>query len=139
LIIVPKSAPSRADEPSSWAASTTRWPPSPRLQGRREQGERHAHRIFELSDDLLCIAGFDGYFKRVNPAFERLLGYPAETLLSRPTQEFVHPDDRSARAERHAPDSKAETTSWGSSCDSCAATTRSVGSSGARGPCRNNG
>ena len=72
------------------------------LQGRREQAERQADRIFELSHDLLCIAGFDGYFKRVNPAFERLLGYPAETMLSRPTREFVHPDDRAARDERHA-------------------------------------
>ena len=72
------------------------------LQGRREQAERHADRIFELSQDLLCIAGFDGYFKRVNPAFARLLGYPTETLLSRPTREFVHPDDRKARDERHA-------------------------------------
>jgi PAS domain S-box-containing protein len=72
------------------------------LQDRRDRAERHTDRIFEFSQDLLCIAGFDGYFKRVNPAFERLLGYPTETLLSRPTSEFVHRDDRAARAEGHA-------------------------------------
>jgi PAS domain S-box-containing protein len=72
------------------------------LQGRRETAERHADRIFDMSQDLLCIAGFDGYFKRVNPAFERLLGYPTETLLSRPTRDFVHPDDRAARDAGHA-------------------------------------
>jgi PAS domain S-box-containing protein len=72
------------------------------LHGAREKAESHADRVFELSHDLLCIAGFDGYFKRVNPAFVRLLGHPTETLLSRPTSEFVHPDDRGKRDEGHA-------------------------------------
>lgn len=71
------------------------------LQGRRERAEGQADRVFELSMDLLCIAGFDGYFKRVNPAFERLLGYPTEVMLSRPSREFIHPDDRMAREDRH--------------------------------------
>ncbi|WP_437725604.1 PAS domain S-box protein [Sorangium sp. So ce861] len=51
-------------------------------------------RFFELSVDLVGIAGFDGYFKRIGQAWERTLGYAREELLSRPFLDFVHPDDR---------------------------------------------
>jgi PAS domain S-box-containing protein len=44
--------------------------------------------------DLLCVAGFDGYFKRVNPAWTTDLGWSLEDLRARPFLEFVHPDDR---------------------------------------------
>ena len=66
---------------------------------RRRRAERETERIFELSLDLLCIAGLDGYFKRVNPTAERTLGYSSEQLLSRPFLDFVHPDDRERTRE----------------------------------------
>jgi len=59
--------------------------------GRKIRGE--LDRLFDLSLDLMCIAGTDGFFKRINPAFEHLLGYDPENLLSRQFIEFVHPDD----------------------------------------------
>jgi PAS domain S-box-containing protein len=49
--------------------------------------------LFDLSHDAFCIAGFDGYLKRANPAFARSLGYTLEELLARPFIDNVYPDD----------------------------------------------
>jgi PAS domain S-box-containing protein len=51
-------------------------------------------KLVEGSFDAVCIAGFDGYLKRVNPSFGEMLGYTQEELLSRPFMDNVHPDDR---------------------------------------------
>lgn len=51
-------------------------------------------RFFELTTDLVCIASFDGYFKKVNSAVSKTLGYSFEELYSKPINDFVHPDDQ---------------------------------------------
>jgi PAS domain S-box-containing protein len=50
--------------------------------------------FFDLSQDYLCIAGFDGYFKKLNPAFVNLLGYTEQELLSFPISDLIYEPDR---------------------------------------------
>jgi PAS domain S-box-containing protein len=64
-----------------------------RLTAARRRAQAERDRIITLSEDLHCIAGFDGRFRMVNPVWERTLGHPLEELLSRPFVEFIHPDD----------------------------------------------
>jgi PAS domain S-box-containing protein len=52
------------------------------------------NRFFATSIDMLCFLNFNGHFKRLNPAWERTLGFTREELMSKPFIEFVHPDDR---------------------------------------------
>jgi PAS domain S-box-containing protein len=53
-------------------------------------------RFFEVTLEMLCITDQRGTFRRLNPAWERVLGFAPAELLSRPQIDFVHPDDRAA-------------------------------------------
>jgi PAS domain S-box-containing protein len=61
-----------------------------------------ANRFWELSTDLLCTVGSDGYFKRMNGAWERALGWTTQELRSRPFIDFIHPEDREATEAEEA-------------------------------------
>jgi PAS domain S-box-containing protein len=78
----------------------------------RKQLQEERDRFFDLSIDLLCVASVDGYFKRMNPAFRRTLGYSEAELLSRPFLEFVHPDDRAATQQELENLSTGQPTVW---------------------------
>ena len=73
-----------------------------RSESRRRHVEEERERFFAVTPDLLCIAGFDGYFKSLNPAWQAQLGYTQDQLMARPLLDFVHPDDRAATSGRIA-------------------------------------
>jgi PAS domain S-box-containing protein len=60
---------------------------------------REVDSLFHLSHDILCAIGLDGHFKRLNPAWERALGWTIREMLAVPAIDLVHPDDRRATAE----------------------------------------
>ena len=56
-------------------------------------------RLFDLSLDVLCITGFDGYLRSFNHAYSQFLGYTDAELLARPFWALIHPDDLASAQE----------------------------------------
>ena len=55
--------------------------------------DQEINNFFQLSLEMLSVSNFDGYFRRINPSFTRVLGYSNKELLTQPWINFVHPDD----------------------------------------------
>ncbi|MEQ9007593.1 MAG: PAS domain-containing protein, partial [Ekhidna sp.] len=81
---------------------------APYLQ--RKMTEEELNRFFDLSPDVLCIAGMDGFYKKVNPAMCNMLGLSRDEVLSKPIVDFVHPDDIEATTKELGSLSQGETT-----------------------------
>ena len=60
----------------------------------RKKVEDELSQIFDTAQDIICIMGFDGKFKKVNRGAVYLLGYTEEELLSYRYDQFLHPEDR---------------------------------------------
>ena len=59
----------------------------------RKQIEEERDQLLTLTTDLIGVAGFDGYFKRVNPSWVKTLGWTSEEITGSPWLDFVHPED----------------------------------------------
>jgi PAS domain S-box-containing protein len=55
--------------------------------------------FIQQSPDMICIAGYDGYFRKINPAVSKTLGYTNEELFSKPINDFVYSEDKIATIE----------------------------------------
>jgi PAS domain S-box-containing protein len=94
----------QSDDPGSPPAPAPAASPEVRLQG------TELDRFVGLTLDLLCVAGFDGYFKFLNPAWAKTLGWTIAELCAKPYLHFVHPDDRTRTVDEAADISTGETT-----------------------------
>ena len=70
------------------------------IPGINSTGTFNLELFFELSPDLLCISGYDGYFKKINATVSKTLGYTNEELFSRPIDSFVHIEDRDITSKK---------------------------------------
>jgi PAS domain S-box-containing protein len=60
----------------------------------RKRIEEERDRFFDLSRDLMCVGTVDGQLRRVNPAWQQILGFTPEEIQAQPVWNLVHPDDR---------------------------------------------
>jgi PAS domain S-box-containing protein len=56
--------------------------------------------FFDLALDLLTVSDRDGYLLRVNKAWERCLGIPADAIEGTHFLDYVHPDDAQGSQEQ---------------------------------------
>jgi len=63
------------------------------VERRKKEELKHFEKLFLVSNDLVFIGGMDGFFKKINPAFQRILGWDEQYLLNTSTFELIHPDD----------------------------------------------
>jgi len=80
------------------------------IDQRKRAELRHFEKLFQMSNDLVCIAGTDGYFRKINPAFEEILGWDEKFLLKKSIFELVHPEDLEKTYEEISRLSEGQTT-----------------------------
>ena len=63
------------------------------LERRVDLRARERNRLWETINDLVGVAGVDGYLKEMNPAWSKVLGWTADDLLARPFLDIINPAD----------------------------------------------
>jgi PAS domain S-box-containing protein len=63
------------------------------LERRVSEAVADRDRLWELSEDLLVVADFEGSLQRISPSWQSTLGYSVHWLTSHSYMELNHPDD----------------------------------------------
>jgi PAS domain S-box-containing protein len=66
---------------------------SEKLEQEVERRTLERDRIWNVSEDLLGVSNFDGYFLSLNPAWSRLLGWSEDEIKAMHVSELRHPED----------------------------------------------
>ncbi len=69
------------------------------IERRQKEEFKYFEKIFKSSNDLICVADTNGYFKRVNPSFTKKLGWDEEYLTKENFFSIIHPDDIASTKE----------------------------------------
>ena len=64
-----------------------------KLEAEIEERTLERDRIWNVSEDLLAVSNFDGYFISFNPAWSKLLGWTEDEIKRMHVSELRHPDD----------------------------------------------
>jgi PAS domain S-box-containing protein len=67
----------------------------------RKKQEVELQLLFNSAPDIMAVAGPNGHFVKVNPAFCNLLGYSAEEIISKPFTDFLHPNDVASTTDEY--------------------------------------
>ena len=86
-------SPAIRDDPTNEGDRIERGQLDQRTGYRRDDGSGSDDLQFEIARDLIGTVSSDGYFTSLNAAWERVLGWSREELMSRPFLDFVHPED----------------------------------------------
>jgi len=65
----------------------------------KKKAEDERNMFFDISVDMIGIAGADGYFKKINRSFEKTIGYSQKEFSSKPFINYIHPEDVQATLE----------------------------------------
>jgi len=77
----------------------------------RESSEERFEALVQEASDIIIVADASGALSYVSPAFDRILGFSAATIGTRPAGEMMHPDDLANMRARS--EELAETTGQG--------------------------